>query len=100
MSTVKDIRTGNVVSQDVAYQVVQRQKGVARTNCVDCLDRTNIVQHLICHKVLSEHVSILKDLDKSWEDELIYLWAMAGDHISKEYSGTESVLTKIVLKGY
>jgi hypothetical protein len=25
---------------------------------------------------------------------------MAGDYISKEYSGTESVLTKYTLKGY
>ena len=35
-----------------------------------------------------------------WEESLIYLWAMGGDFISKEYSGTESVLTKITLKGH
>ena len=35
-----------------------------------------------------------------FKDELTYLWAMMGDFISKEYSGTESVLTKAVLKGF
>lgn len=24
--------------------IVQEQKGIIRTNCVDCLDRTNVVQ--------------------------------------------------------
>ena len=28
-----------------------------------------------------------------WNEAFIYLWAMAGDFISKEYSGTASVLT-------
>jgi len=41
----------------------------------------------------------MQDPDK-WNDSLIYLWAMGGDFISKEYSGTESVLTKITLKGH
>jgi hypothetical protein len=33
-------------------------------------------------------------------DALIFLWAMGGDFISKHYSGTASVLTKITLKGH
>jgi len=35
-----------------------------------------------------------------WNEALIELWAYAGDKISKCYSGTESVLTKITLQGY
>jgi len=31
---------------------------------------------------------------------MVFLWAMAGDFISKQYAGTNSVLTKITLKGY
>ena len=31
---------------------------------------------------------------------LVYLWALAGDLISKQYAGTSSVLTKITLKGH
>jgi len=73
---------------------------------VDCLDRTNIVQHLICEKILREICPIFKEPPQVanatpiFKDELTYLWAMMGDFVSKEYSGTESVLTKAVLKGY
>ena len=37
---------------------------------------------------------------EEWSEAFIYLWAMAGDFISKEYSGTESVLTQVTLKGH
>ena len=40
----------------------------------------------------------LKDL--RIPEAFIYLWAMAGDYISREYSGTASVLTKFTLKGH
>ncbi len=32
-------------------QVVSRQSGVIRTNCIDCLDRTNVVQGVLARKV-------------------------------------------------
>jgi hypothetical protein len=31
---------------------------------------------------------------------LITMWAMCGDFISKQYSGTHSVLTEVTKKGY
>lgn len=34
------------------------QKGVFRTNCIDCLDRTNVVQSLIARKNLQEHFEV------------------------------------------
>lgn len=33
-------------------QVKQRQSGVMRTNCMDCLDRTNVVQSVFSRKIL------------------------------------------------
>jgi hypothetical protein len=41
----------------------------------------------------------LKDV-QNWPESFIYAWAMAGDLISRQYSGTASVLTKYTLKGY
>lgn len=32
--------------------VVQQQDGVFRTNCIDCLDRTNVVQSLLARRNL------------------------------------------------
>ena len=79
--------------------VERLQKGVIRTNCIDCLDRTNVAQQMICLESLMKLVNGMQDAEQ-WNESLIYLWAMGGDFISKEYSGTESVLTKITLKGH
>ena len=40
-------------------RVRSQQKGVVRTNCVDCLDRTNVVQALLGRRTLE---SLLSDL--------------------------------------
>ena len=34
--------------------VVQQQDGVFRTNCIDCLDRTNVVQSLLARRNLQQ----------------------------------------------
>lgn len=86
----------------VVENVQEKQTGVVRTNCLDCLDRTNVAQQLICQKAIIEFVintNRLQSLQSKITDALIYLWAMAGDNISVQYSGTPSVATKIVLKG-
>jgi len=70
---------------------------------MDCLDRTNVAQQLICMQTIEQFV--INPLKKTgqknlWNEALIELWAYAGDKISKCYSGTESVLTKVTLQGY
>lgn len=37
-------------------QTVELQKGVIRTNCIDCLDRTNVVQSVIGQKILTDQL--------------------------------------------
>ena len=34
------------------------QDGVFRTNCIDCLDRTNVVQSLIARKSLQDQLQV------------------------------------------
>jgi hypothetical protein len=29
-------------------KILEKQKGVVRTNCIDCLDRTNVTQVVCC----------------------------------------------------
>ena len=85
----------------VVEQIDSKQTGVVRTNCIDCLDRTNVAQQIICLKTVSEFVVNQNELPQKQVTEcLIFLWAWAGDYISKQYSGTASVLTKITLKGH
>lgn len=39
--------------QDLEGKIVQEQKGVIRTNCIDCLDRTNVTQVCPCSPYLT-----------------------------------------------
>ena len=76
-------------------QTVRRQSGVLRTNCMDCLDRTNVVQsacgRLALEQQLSEQgitIDLQKDPSTSWFNTL---WADNGDAISRQYAGTAAL---------
>lgn len=44
--------------------LLSTQDGVFRTNCIDCLDRTNVVQSMIAKKVLNDVLPRLQVLRK------------------------------------
>ncbi|KAF2072284.1 hypothetical protein CYY_006391 [Polysphondylium violaceum] len=74
-------------------KVVKKQTGVFRTNCIDNLDRTNVVQSLITRHSLANQItqlSIPKDTFVGSEFEHVFknTWADHGDTISTQYSGT------------
>ncbi|EGG23448.1 hypothetical protein DFA_05581 [Cavenderia fasciculata] len=80
------------------------QNGSIRTNCLDCLDRTNLVQSMIGLKVLE---SQFQKVGVDWRSNLqrdattsnaahvlkqIKLsWANNGDAISRQYAGTSAL---------
>lgn len=43
-----------IFSNKESRKVLTKQKGVVRTNCLDCLDRTNVFQAKICLKVFED----------------------------------------------
>lgn len=73
------------------------QKGVFRVNCVDCLDRTNVVQTAIGKAVMEIQFCKLgltvpetpmpENIKKIFQN----LWANNGDIISKQYAGTNAL---------
>lgn len=71
-----------------------QQQGIIRTNCIDCLDRTNAVQSMIGKNVLLKQLRQLKllsaadDLPVQAFEVFKHLWADNGDAISRQYSGT------------
>jgi len=74
-------------------KVVKRQTGVFRTNCIDNLDRTNVVQSLLTRHSLANQITQLdipKDTFIGTEFEYVFknTWADHGDTISTQYSGT------------
>lgn len=76
-------------------KLLHQQSGILRTNCMDCLDRTNVVQSAAAAWALeaqlaTEHVNLDLQHDASthWFNAL---WADNGDAISKQYSSTAAL---------
>ncbi|KAM0792485.1 hypothetical protein ACM66B_005157 [Microbotryomycetes sp. NB124-2] len=74
------------------------QNGVVRTNCIDCLDRTNVVQSAIARYFLGRHLvhlGITSHEEAGMHDGLDLafnvLFADNGDAISREYAGTSAL---------
>nr|DAD25082.1 TPA_asm: hypothetical protein HUJ06_026546 [Nelumbo nucifera] len=86
---------------------VEEQHGIVRTNCIDCLDRTNVTQSMIGRKMLEsqlqkmgvfsagETISSHPNFDESFK----VLWANHGDDISIQYSGTPALKGDFVRYG-
>jgi hypothetical protein len=81
-----------VVEKGIATQI---QTGIIRTNCMDCLDRTNVSQSAIGQYVLQKdlesegfHIDLLHDEATQWFNTL---WADNGDAVSRQYAGTAAL---------
>ncbi|KAG0166925.1 hypothetical protein DFQ28_006560 [Apophysomyces sp. BC1034] len=82
-------------------QIHQVQKSVVRTNCMDCLDRTNVVQSSLARWVLNHQlrdVGILQSTEVVENDEqfmvhFMNVWADNADVLSIAYSGTGALKT-------
>lgn len=74
------------------------QKGVMRTNCLDCLDRTNVVQCYIGWTVLSQILAFSPNFE-SVDQPIVQIfknqWADNGDMLSLQYTGTSSTISSI-----
>lgn len=89
-------------SYDVeAGEAITRQDGVFRVNCLDCLDRTNLVQQVISRQVL-EHI-LSSYLDGAHSNLVLAhhntLWADNGDAISQIYTGTNALKSSFSRSG-
>jgi hypothetical protein len=90
-----------------ALEVRNRQTAVVRTNCMDCLDRTNVVQSMLGRWALTQQfqdIGILQPGERAQDDrEFEYLfrniWADNADVVSKAYSGTGALKTDFTRTG-
>lgn len=76
----------------------QKQNGIVRTNCLDCLDRTNVLQFAVGLAVLEKQLDALnllpeKILSKEHESKvpqvLSELYDLMGDHLALQYAGSK-----------
>ncbi|PLB54305.1 DNase I-like protein [Aspergillus steynii IBT 23096] len=79
---------------------VLQQEGVFRTNCLDCLDRTNHVQNIISSMAL-ESFFLQQGATLGSDVQLRHstLWADNGDALSKIYAGTGALKSSFTRHG-
>lgn len=83
-----------------ASAVVLQQEGVFRTNCLDCLDRTNLVQTIISSMALESFlVQQGGRLSSDIQMRHSTLWADNGDALSKIYAGTGALKSSFTRHG-
>ncbi|XP_072471176.1 synaptojanin-1 isoform X6 [Notamacropus eugenii] len=74
-------------------EVERSQHGTIRTNCLDCLDRTNSVQAFFGLEMLPKQLEALGLAEKPqlvtrFQEVFRSMWSVNGDSISKIYAGT------------
>ena len=69
---------------------------MVRTNCLDCLDRTNVIQTKITIKVFESLLASEGGRAADIVKLMTQIWAFSGDFISKIYAGTNAVLQSLV----
>ncbi|PGH18755.1 hypothetical protein AJ79_00168 [Helicocarpus griseus UAMH5409] len=80
--------------------VLLQQNGVFRTNCLDCLDRTNLVQTIISQMALETFLIQQGGVIPGdfWRRHST-LWADNGDNLSKIYAGTGALKSSYTRHG-
>jgi hypothetical protein len=99
------VQFGYFMSQDAS--IVSLQSGVFRTNCIDCLDRTNVVQSMLASHVLQNQLiclGILVDGERledqsSFDPVFKNTWADNADACAKQYAGTGALKTDYTRTG-
>ncbi|XP_066385714.1 phosphoinositide phosphatase SAC2-like [Miscanthus floridulus] len=96
--------TSNANVKDPHFSTISVQKGVLRTNCLDCLDRTNSAQFAYGLASLSlqlRSLGLAESDEISINDHLSYilmdLYEQMGDELSMQYTGS-AALNKVFWK--
>jgi synaptojanin len=89
----------NNSNKNTLQTVIKQQTKFIRTNCMDCLDRTNNVQAYIGLEMLTYQLQeFLNDSETNKAREVRELfrqmWIINGDYISKIYAGTGAIQGK------
>ena len=87
--------------------VRNRQTAVVRTNCMDCLDRTNVIQSMLGRWTLTRmliDLGIMRPGESAQDDQTFEhlfrnVWADNADVVSKTYSGTGALKTDFTRTG-
>lgn len=88
-------------------ETVAQQKGVFRSNCMDCLDRTNVIQSLLARRSLQTQLqrmgvlNVGQRIEEQSDFEKIYknAWADNANACAVQYAGTGALKTDFTRTG-
>ncbi|XP_021767175.1 phosphoinositide phosphatase SAC1-like isoform X1 [Chenopodium quinoa] len=92
----RDSDAGKLVKKDLYNGIEPRyQSGVLRTNCIDCLDRTNVAQYAYGLEALGRQLQAMQmsveskvDPDSSIATALMDMYWSMGDALAQQYGGS------------
>uniref|UniRef100_A0A3B4D7T4 SAC domain-containing protein n=1 Tax=Pygocentrus nattereri TaxID=42514 RepID=A0A3B4D7T4_PYGNA len=88
-------------------RVMSEQSGTFRSNCMDCLDRTNVIQSLLARRSLQSQLQRMgvlhvgQKIEEQADFEKIYknAWADNANACAKQYAGTGALKTDFTRTG-
>ncbi|EPY51723.1 inositol polyphosphate phosphatase [Schizosaccharomyces cryophilus OY26] len=107
LASLKSALSQGSFYSEYGSRVVSQQQKIIRANCMDCLDRTNVVQTEVSLLILNlqlQTVGILS-YSETIEDfqEFVQgfrnVWASTGDYISHLYTGTPALKGDVTRNG-
>jgi len=104
-SSASSSSSGRRSGPRVSWSVSKRQSGTIRTNCIDCLDRTNVVQSVFARRILDQQLRELtgfhaaSEKHPSLDSMFRNVWANNADAMSLQYSGTGALKTDYTRTG-
>ncbi|KAI1333372.1 SacI homology domain-containing protein [Xylariaceae sp. FL0255] len=98
--TEDQLRVNDTTPANARMVVLLQQEGVFRTNCLDCLDRTNLIQTLISQMAVEAFLGHRGEFAASdfWMRHST-LWADNGDALSRIYAGTGALKSSFTRHG-
>uniref|UniRef100_A0A6Q2WUL3 SAC domain-containing protein n=1 Tax=Esox lucius TaxID=8010 RepID=A0A6Q2WUL3_ESOLU len=92
---------------DTEGKVVSQQKGTFRSNCMDCLDRTNVIQSMLARRSIQSQLQRMgvlhvgQRIEEQADFERIYknAWADNANACAKQYAGTGALKTDFTRTG-
>lgn len=93
----RDLQIFGYFVMDSKESIIREQKGIFRINCLDCLDRTNIVQNYIVKRTVDLFLrNYLVGAGSPYDplilqDCLSNLWSANGDQLSRIYTGSNAI---------
>ncbi|EAR86607.2 endonuclease/exonuclease/phosphatase family protein (macronuclear) [Tetrahymena thermophila SB210] len=106
INTLSNLQRYGFFIRNTKGDVMKKQKGVVRTNCLDCLDRTNFFQLRIAFIALTQIIFQQLNLkfnssteQDKFQKDFQQCWGENGDNISMHYADTNATTSNVAKTG-